>query len=761
MNNNEYDDKPKNNNVDSETEEIIRDFVSEAYHLLDKAVGIISQIDSENNTEAINTIFRLFHSLKGSAGFLNFKNVRKLTHEAETLLDLFRENKITPKYSHIDVLYQTFDLLEEQIISISNNLHDKGFEEKTDIIVNKISNTIKDIIGKDKIEDHIELHDTKLKKEKFSLSEFSFLKEVRKKDKDEITPEIVNQFKEEANKVIDRLMDVIDKLKENPYDKELVLDLLKFDYNLKNASEAFQYKDINDITTKVEMLINSVLVENTTVKEKLIQILNHAFIIIKNHINTIEPEKGNYHPEKIVEKENIIEKIDELLKEKPTSGVYKPLGEILVEMGVIDDFTVEEALQRQKSESREEKEFTPQDKIRSDFFRKEDVIRVDTNKLDQLFDLVGELTIAELMVTHNEDIANLNLENLSKANENLTKITGDLQSLVMSIRMTSMESLFNKIVRVVNQLSKTAGKKVKVNTIGATTEIDRKLINEIYDPLIHIVRNAVDHGIESEQERLSNNKPPIGKIYIEAKHEGNEIWISVEDDGAGLNKQGIIGKAMKKGMITSRDLANLTDESIYRFIFEPGFSTAANVSEISGRGVGMDVVKKNIEKLRGTVEIQTEKNKFTKITLKIPVTLEIMRAMVVIVGDNKYSIPVTDVIETISLEDLKFFTIEGNKKAINLRDEIIPAVKLNEVFNNGKRGEVKLNGISKIAVIVSKNKKKVCVVIDEIVGTQQIVIKSLPKYMGQLKNVSGCSIIGNGEISLILDTGSIINNLLE
>jgi two-component system chemotaxis sensor kinase CheA len=323
-----------------------------------------------------------------------------------------------------------------------------------------------------------------------------------------------------------------------------------------------------------------------------------------------------------------------------------------------------------------------------------------------------------------------------------------------------MEGLFNKIIRVVNQLSRTAGKKIKIETEGATTEIDRKLINEIYDPLVHIVRNAVDHGIETESERIKKKKDPIGKITIEAKHEGNEIWISVMDDGTGLNKQGIIGKALKKGLINSRELNNISDENLYKFIFEPGFSTAANVSEISGRGVGMDVVKKNIEKLRGDVEIKTEKEKGTKIILKIPVTLEIMRAMLVKVGTNKYSIPVTDVIETISTEGLKFFTTEGNKKAVKLRDEIIPTVLLDEVFKKDKE-KARLNRTSHLAVIVSKNKKKMCIIIDEVLGTQQIVIKSLPKYMGHLKNVSGCSIIGSGEISLILDTGSIINNLLE
>lgn len=755
-NNNNINDSI-NNMIDSETEEIIRDFVSEAYHLLDKAVAIISKLDSENNAEAINIIFRLFHSIKGSAGFLNFDNVRKVTHEAETLLDIFREQKTTPTYNEVDVLYQSFDLLEVLINSISEKQTDEGYEEYTNAIVKKLTRCIEERkIDQNKIETEISSQ-----KEILDIDKYGFFGSFPESiDLNNIDEKDLENYKDEMCKIINIAQKVLPKLIEDPYNKNLLLDIIKCIFHIEKGSDAFNYADINELSKVAEKLLNNIYNGNTTATKHNLDILDEIFLAIKNNIE-------NKHPENIENKDEIINKVKEITIKSPTSGLFKPLGEILVEMGAIDDKTVEEALQIQhqkpKKEKGEDGDETTSEKLdikdRLYGLRKEDKIRVDTEKLDQLFDLVGELTIAEIMVTQNKDVITLDSEEFTNATDNLAKITGDLQSLVMTIRMVPLENLFNRMVRLVTQLSREADKKINFEVKGSETEIDRKLINELQDPLLHIIRNAVDHGIENKSERIKQGKSPEGFMALRAKHEGNEIWISIKDDGRGFDKQKILKKAIRLGMVDEKKAKTLSDRKIWKFVFEPGFSTADTVSEISGRGVGMDVVKKNIEKLRGQVEVKSEKNKGTEIILKIPLTLEIMHAMVVRVGKNLYSIPVTDIDENLAQDDVNLFTTQENREVVRLREEVIPLIRLDDIFNQSSSNGVE--DYRHVSIILKKNHRKVCVFIDEILGTQQIVIKSLPRYMGQLKIVSGCSILGDGEISLIIDTSALIDSILE
>ncbi|MFW5799198.1 MAG: chemotaxis protein CheA [Spirochaetota bacterium] len=798
MNNNDNNDKF---NIDSEADEITRDFVSEAYHLLDKAVSIINELDTSHNKEAINTIFRLFHSIKGSAGFLSFKNIRNITHEAETLLDIYRKNKISPSPGEIDVLYQSFDLLEEMISSISEKKTDKGFEDYTDIIVKKIDKCIKDLIldkkihnaeeikekltnkyvieqidkeekkskiqrpvlgkNKSKKEDKEKIEEEKLDVEKFGLMS-TFLDYIDKAE--EITPEVTKHYIDEANKLLSNIEKYLKDLREKPYNKDLIMEVLKLNYNLKKNSEVIRYYDIEEIITKLEKVLYNIVSGRVGINQASIDIILDIFQKIKITINNIEPETSEENPAQIPDKKEITSKLNNINTIKATSGVFKPLGELLVEMGVVDNETVEDALELQKeqqhiTEEGKDKEEDFEKKIKG--LRKEDVIRVETDKLDQLFDLVGELTIAELMVTQNQDLKGLELENFENASDNLKKIVQELQTIIMSVRMVPLESLFNRMVRLVNQLQRNINKKVKLTISGASTEIDRKLINELYDPLVHIIRNSIDHGIEKTDKRKEKNKPETGNIWLEARHEGNEIWISIKDDGKGLNREKIIEKGINMNLLDNKDIDKMPDEKIWKLIFEPGFTTAKELTDISGRGVGMDVVKKNMEKLRGQIDVYSKKEEGTQITLKIPVTLEIMNVMVVEANNNKYSIPVTDVEESLAMREVKVIQTHENRESVRLREEIIPLMRLYNFFNLGNEKTINHNLNKMLAVVIKKNKKKLCIAIDDILGTQQIVIKSLPSYMGNLKIVSGCSILGSGEISLIIDSTSIINECIE
>jgi len=427
----------------------------------------------------------------------------------------------------------------------------------------------------------------------------------------------------------------------------------------------------------------------------------------------------------------------------------KPLGAILVEEGKARPEDVERALEIQKSAVAPEK---PQ---AEEFQRKE--IRVDTSKLDRLFELVGELITAEAMVANSPDIAGLKLDSFSKSFGRLNKISREIQETAMMIRMIPLDGLFHKMSRLVRDLSRKFGKPVDFQVSGQDTEMDKNVIEQVSDPLVHILRNAIDHGLESPEARRAAGKPEVGSVHLHAKYEGSEIWISVADDGAGLDRARILAKAAEKGMLQG-DPALLPDDEVWQFIFEPGFSTAARVSDVSGRGVGMDVVKKNLERIRGRVDIRTEAGQGTEFILKIPLTMAIMDGITVRCGPGYYSLPLGDILEFFQAQPSQVCSAEGGEEAINLRGEVLPLVRLAEVFG---LGGASLDPLSGILIVVQSAGRKVCLLIDEVVGNQQIVVKSLSEYLGKVEGISGCSILGNGTVSFIIDTGKLMAMRVE
>lgn len=382
-------------------------------------------------------------------------------------------------------------------------------------------------------------------------------------------------------------------------------------------------------------------------------------------------------------------------------------------------------------------------------------IRVDTEKLDSLFDLIGELITGEAMVIDNPDLKGLDLESFSKAASYLSKITREIQAIAMSIRMIPLEGLFGKMHRLVRDLSKKFKKPINLHLSGQETEMDRNIIEEISDPLVHIIRNSIDHGIEDESVRLKKGKEQVGNINLSARYEGNEIWISLKDDGAGLNTQRILAKALENQLINEGQV--LSDAETWKLIFEPGFSTAIEVSEISGRGVGMDVVKKNIEKLRGQVSIFSVPEKGTEITLKIPLTLAILDGITLRAGDTLYSLPISEVAEFQNYDSTKITNTAQNEEVFRLRDEILPLIRLRSFFQIA--GEY--DNIREVIIVIKNQNRKIALVVDEILGYKQIVIKSLPEFMGHRKGISGCTILGNGDVSLIIDINDLFRRALD
>lgn len=381
------------------------------------------------------------------------------------------------------------------------------------------------------------------------------------------------------------------------------------------------------------------------------------------------------------------------------------------------------------------------------------IISVNVAKLDKLMDLVGELVISEAMVTQNPDLRGLTLHNFQKASRQLRKITSELQDTVMSIRMVPLSTTFQKMRRIVRDMCKKLDKEVHLEIIGEETEVDKNVIEHISDPLMHLIRNSIDHGIEKQEERTRTGKDKSGKITLEAKNAGGEVLIAIKDDGRGLDKEKILRKAREKGLLDKSE-SEMSDKEIYSLIFLPGFSTKENITEFSGRGVGMDVVSKNVNDIGGSLGVESSLGEGTIITIKIPLTLAIIDGMTVRVGNSRYTISNTSIRESFKVKVGNVIKDPDGNEMIMVRGQCYPILRLHQFY----KVKTEVTEISQgIIVMVENEEQSACIFADELLGQQQVVVKALPRYIKKVKGLTGCTLLGDGSISLILDAAQLVN----
>ena len=380
------------------------------------------------------------------------------------------------------------------------------------------------------------------------------------------------------------------------------------------------------------------------------------------------------------------------------------------------------------------------------------VLSVNVGKLDTLMDLVGELVIAESMVTNNQDLKGIPLDNFNKAAHQLKKIINDIQDVAMSIRMVPLSGTFHRMERLVRDMSKKLGKEADLKIAGDETEVDKSIIEHLADPLMHIIRNCMDHGIESPEERIKKGKPEKGEIILSAHNEGGDVWVTVKDDGQGLDREKILKKAREKGLIKKSE-SELTDKEIYSFIFLPGFTTNDKITEFSGRGVGMDVVTDSIEKVRGTVLVDSTPGKGTTVSIKIPLTLAIIEGMNIRVGTSRYTIPITSIRESLKVSKENIIVDPDGNEMLLIRGQCYPVIRLHDLYHIDTGVKEFSEGIM---IMVEYGSGTACLFADELLGSQQVVIKSLPRYFRNIKGIAGCTLLGDGYISLILDIAGLI-----
>lgn len=382
---------------------------------------------------------------------------------------------------------------------------------------------------------------------------------------------------------------------------------------------------------------------------------------------------------------------------------------------------------------------------------KQSYMSVNLNKLDQLMDLVGEIVITEATVTKNPEVKKLRLESFDKAARQLRKLTDELQDIVMSIRMVPVSATFHKMERIMRDMAVKFDKKARLTIIGEDTELDKNVLDNLSDPLMHIVRNSMDHGLEPSSERKRLGKNPVGEITLEARNTGGDVIILISDDGRGLNKEALIKKGVEKGLIKKPE-SEVTDKEAYNLIFAPGFSTKEQVTEFSGRGVGMDVVLKNIEKIGGSVSVNSELGKGTAVKIRIPLTLAIIDGMQVSVGGASFIVPLLTIRESFKPGVNDVFSDPSGNEMIFIRENCYPVMRLYEVF--GIETQI-TNPEDGILVTIESQSQTYCLMVDDLVGEHQTVVKPIPVYisktLGDTKSIAGCTILGDGSISLILD----------
>lgn len=710
--------------------EMVLFFVTESRELLDDVEPQIIALESSAissgviDADILNAIFRLFHSLKGSASFLDLQTVVKVTHEAETLLDIFRAGQAVLNPGHIDLLIRTCDLIRNILDTVEQQLNDEGFEAVAAVIIDDFKKAMAVINGEISSENQ----------EEMSLA---------------ITPEITGRFVEESIELLDDAEQALLILEKTPEDLDSAGQAFRDLHSFKGNAGFLAYAELEEVSRHAETLLDKIRTGAMVCDAIAVSFLLIAIDALREGVRQI----GNNMSPELPGKQEICKYLKNIAAGAAAdTGTSEPEPEL--NGPEKRGNTANGSVQENAGENGEaEKQKTAVNEKATKKIGQQQVIRVDLEKLDKLLDLVGELVISEAMVANNQDLRGLQLDRFEKAVLHLDKITRDIQEVAMSMRMIPLSGTFSKMVRLVRDLSQKMNKKVSLEIIGEETEVDKTIIEQISDPLVHLIRNAVDHGIEAPAERIAMGKPESGRVTLEAKHSAGEVWITIEDDGRGLDREKILHKGIERGLLSDEE-HDLKDEEVWRLIFEPGFSTTGEVSNISGRGVGMDVVKRNIEKLRGRVDIRSVKGTGTIFAVRIPLTLAIIEGMVVRIGHNRYTIPINSIKECLQPTDDQITCMPDNREVVSIRGELLSVLRLQELYDVQSDCLHLTDGI---LVVVENGDKKCCLFVDEVIGQQQIVIKGLSSYLGQAKSISGCAILGDGDVSLILDIDHLLN----
>lgn len=669
-------------------------------HLQSLNTQILELEQNPENMDTINEVFRAAHSLKGMAGTMGYKRMQNLTHDMENVFSEVRNEHIKVNASMIDCLFQCLDALEEYLANIQEN-GDEGTNDN-EILIKDLNAMLTGNTGKAQ----------NVKKEAEVATVDNSNKE---KWKDIVLGESENLVLAEAAKQGKNIIGL------TVYVQETCI--------LKAARAFLVFKALEDL--------GEIIVSNPSAQDIEDEKFEYEFNIIM---------VADCDAQKAIGAASYVSEI----KEVCGSLMIPPVVEVEEEVPQEEEESIEIPVTDSSETSLKKKETKTAEKKGKPVVNR--TVRVDIEKLDVLMNLVSELIIAKNSLVSATNAETSISSGVNEHIEYLESVTTNLHESVMKVRMVPIESVVNKFPRMIRDLQKKLGKKMELYMSGEETELDRTVVDEIGDPLMHLLRNSADHGLESAAIRKERGKPEVGSIFLNAYQEGNNVVIEVRDDGNGIDVDAVRRKAIERGTITEEQAEVMSEKEIIDLLFLPSFSTAKQVSDVSGRGVGLDVVRSKIEALSGEVEVKSKLGVGSTWTIRLPLTLAIIQALMVVVGGEKYAISLGNIqtIEDISPADIKYVQ---SKEVITLRGTVIPLVRLNQVLGSVS---TKKDDENLIAVIVKKGDKQAGLIIDELMGQQEIVIKSLGKYINKSKEISGATILGDGEVALILDTNALL-----
>jgi two-component system chemotaxis sensor kinase CheA len=552
--------------------------------------------------------------------------------------------------------------------------------------------------------------------------------------------ELTTMFVAEALDHLGTIEATLLKLEEAPGDKTLMNDVFRPFHTIKGNAGALGVVTVQGLAHKVENLLDRCRSGQHTVGSVEIDVVLKSVDLITAMLNDLSARAAGQPGRRLrAERLSVIQTVEQII-ESGGSAALAPPATADVPMPATDD-------RREATPRREES-----DRRTAAATEQSGSVKVDTRKLDGLVDTVGELVILQSLIYEDPAITGVQDERLKRNLAQLRRITTELQRGTMSMRMVPIRQTFQKMSRLVRDLGKHSGKPIELVLAGEDTELDRRVVEDINDPLMHMVRNSIDHGIESREARLAAGKRETGRLSLRAFHQGGSIVIEIADDGAGLNSERILAKAVSQGLVPAG--AELSPSEIHQLIFAPGFSTAEQVTEISGRGVGMDVVRRNIEALRGRIEIQSEKGVGTTFVIKLPLTLAILDGLLVQVGDERFVVPTTAIRESLRPTREQVHTIKGEPRLIQVRDDLMPLVWLTELFDLPGQAVDPAEGT---VVVIEEDQRRIGLVVDHLVAKQEVVVKNLGGAFASVRGVAGGAILGDGRIGLILDAHGIVS----
>jgi len=694
-------------------------FISEAKEIIEKLESDLVQLEeNEGDQEIVNRIFRSFHTLKGSSGIVGLTSIYNFSHKLENLLDRVRSGDIAVDNSLIDLILGSIDWIRDELFT------EKADTDESKSAMNALQQRILEYTGEEKAVEAGEEEETGRAKPKAG---------------------VYNYFRIKARFADDVFETGIDPLM-------IIEDLLTVGTLLTKNVDREQLPALDAINPERCYLSWDLIIKTLEPVDKI----NDVFMFVRDR-NSITIEdvtasfsgRGRELPQEKRIGEILLEK--GIISEAELDAVLKyhdshktKIGDIIVKKGLASEKDVKDALEEQEKLKK---------KIELN------TVRVDTNRLDNILNLLGEIVIGQSSLNRIADELDDDKDTgfqLKNALYGLDRITREFQEQIMSIRMIPIGPSFEQFRRFVRDSAHERGKDIKLVIEGGDTELDKTVIEKISDPLKHMIRNAIDHGIEVPEEREAAGKAAAGLVTLRAYHQEGNVFIEVLDDGRGVNLAKVRSRAVERGLLKEDEEASR--ERLLSYLFHPGFSTADRVDDLSGRGVGMDVVKTNIEELRGTVELKSEEGKGTTIRIKLPLTLAIIDGMLVSIGRNIYIIPLLSIVESMQPKQEDVKTVEGKGEMISFRGEFVSLARLYDLFEIDARHKNPWEGL---VIVVESANTRIGLLVDDLLGQQQIVIKSLDNYITRSRSISGAAILGDGKVALIVDIHGLVEDIMD